>query len=89
MVLGFLSVFLLAVNVATFLVFAHDKARAVNGGWRVREADLLFLALVGGSVGAVAAQQILRHKTRKEPFRTLLQVTIVVQAGAIIGFLLL
>jgi uncharacterized membrane protein YsdA (DUF1294 family) len=28
------------------------------------------MALIGGALGAVAAQQMLRHKTRKEPFRT-------------------
>ena len=32
------------------------------------------MAAVGGSLGAIAAQQILRHKTRKEPFRTQLYV---------------
>ncbi|PZU57861.1 MAG: DUF1294 domain-containing protein [Sphingobium sp.] len=80
---------LLVVNGLTFLLFAHDKARARQGGWRVPEAHLLMLALVGGSVGAVTAQKLFRHKTRKEPFRTVLQVIVVLQLGLLAGFLIL
>ena len=43
--------YLLVINVVTFVVFVVDKARAVRGAWRVREATLLGLSLAGGSVG--------------------------------------
>lgn len=52
-----------------FLLFAQDKAAARHGAQRVRERTLLLAALFGG-IGAWLAQQMLRHKTRKEPFRT-------------------
>ncbi|HEX7784265.1 MAG TPA: DUF1294 domain-containing protein [Sphingobium sp.] len=78
----------LAINLAGFTIFAMDKERARNGARRIRERDLLALAVVGGSVGAVLGQQILRHKTRKEPFRTYLQIIIIAQIGLIFGFLL-
>ena len=61
---------LIGVNVATYAAFAADKRAAIRGEWRIREDTLLGLALVGGSFGAVLGQTILRHKTRKEPFRT-------------------
>ena len=41
---------LAAINLMTVLAFAHDKARAASGGWRVRESTLLALALFGGSI---------------------------------------
>jgi Predicted membrane protein len=57
-------------NVVVFCVYWWDKDAARNDLWRVSEATLLGLALLGGSPGAVAAQRLLRHKTRKEPFRS-------------------
>jgi uncharacterized membrane protein YsdA (DUF1294 family) len=63
---------LAAVNLATFVALARDKAQARAGGWRVAEYTLLWLALLGGWPAAKLAQRRLRHKTRKEPFRTLL-----------------
>ena len=47
-----------------------EHVRAIDDARRVPERTLLNLALIGGAPGAVAAQQMLRHKTRKEPFRT-------------------
>lgn len=69
-----------AINLAAFHAFKADKDAAVKHQWRVRESTLLWLALIGGSSGAIAGQQILRHKTRKEPFRTLLRLIVAAQA---------
>ncbi|EJL21183.1 DUF1294 domain-containing protein [Novosphingobium sp. AP12] len=59
---------LAALNAATFLAFAIDKARARRHGRRIAERTLLMLALVGGSPGAYAGRRAFRHKTRKQPF---------------------
>jgi len=81
------ALYLLAINVGAFAAFWMDKRAAENGRWRTPESTLLMLALFGGTSGAIAGQQILRHKTRKEPFRTLLwliaggQVTLLVVAA--------
>ncbi len=64
--------YLALVNVTAFIAFGWDKRCATTGERRIPERTLLGLAVIGGSVGAVAAQQVFRHKTRKEPFRTLL-----------------
>lgn len=60
----------LVVNLTAYLAFWIDKRRAQAGAYRISEGTLLFLAFVGGSAGAKAAQHRFRHKTRKEPFRT-------------------
>ena len=73
--------YLAAINLLAFFLFRQDKRAAIAGARRIPERTLLGLAAVGGSLGAVAAQQMLRHKTRKEPFRTLLYLIVVAQAG--------
>jgi uncharacterized membrane protein YsdA (DUF1294 family) len=62
------------VNGLAFLMFRIDKDRAIQGEWRVSESTLLILAFIGGWFGAKAAQPRFRHKTRKEPFRTFLNL---------------
>ena len=63
---------LLAINITAFVLFGVDKERALRERQRLPEAHLLWLALFGGAAGAIAGQQFFRHKTRKQPFRTLL-----------------
>lgn len=60
------------INLLTFGAFALDKAAAESNRRRTPETTLLALAVIGGSLGAITAQQILRHKTRKQPFRAIL-----------------
>ena len=69
---------LLLVNAGTVLRFWQDKQRA----------DLLGLALIGGSPGALLARQLFRHKTRKASLSMQLFVIVAVQIGAVIGFAL-
>ncbi|MGV1869235.1 DUF1294 domain-containing protein [Agrobacterium rosae] len=71
----------LAFNLLVFLIYWWDKEAARNGEWRVSESTLLWLAFLGGSAGAVLAQRLLRHKTRKEPFRSYLLFIIVLHIG--------
>ncbi|CDZ37059.1 Hypothetical protein NGAL_HAMBI1145_36680 [Neorhizobium galegae bv. officinalis] len=73
-----LALFLLylLLNVIAFCVYWWDKQAAIDGTWRISERMLLGVAFIGGSLGAVTAQQMLRHKTRKEPFRTLLMIIV-------------
>ena len=60
--------FLFALNVIAFGAYAIDKRNAVYALWRIPEAVLLGLAIVGGAYGAGAAMMIFRHKTRHTSF---------------------
>lgn len=81
------SAYALAASTLTFALFAWDKRCAVRGRWRVRESTLLTLAAFGGMPGAIAAARVLRHKTRKEPFRSRLRLIAAVQAAALAAVL--
>lgn len=73
--------YLAAINLLAFLMLHQDKQAAIAGGRRIPERTLLGLAVIGGGLGAVAAQQMLRHKTRKEPFRSLLYLILAAQTA--------
>lgn len=78
-----IAALLITLNSVTALMFWWDKRQAVLGERRVPERVLLLLAAMGRSAGAVFAQQVLRHKTRKQPFRSILQGIIVLQIVAL------
>ncbi len=63
-----LCVYAVLINAAAFALFALDKSRAKRDMWRVPEATLLAAAALGGSLGALLAMHLLRHKTRHGKF---------------------
>jgi uncharacterized membrane protein YsdA (DUF1294 family) len=79
--------YLCLANLLTYLSFGLDKRRAISGDWRLSERRLLMMALVGGWVGAKLAQRRFRHKTRKEPFRTQLNLIGVLQVVVVVVML--
>jgi uncharacterized membrane protein YsdA (DUF1294 family) len=74
-----LAAYLGAVNVVAFHTFAHDKVRSVRRDRRTPEKTLLALTAAGGTLGALAARSMFRHKTRKQPFRTFFWLIVAAQ----------
>ncbi|ELD6943857.1 DUF1294 domain-containing protein [Salmonella enterica] len=69
--------FLLA-NVLTLAIYGVDKTAARKTWRRVPESTLLAFGIVGGWPGAIVGQQLFRHKTQKQPFKTYFIVSVIV-----------
>ena len=76
MTLGILTVYLVA-SVAALVAYRVDKTAAESGRWRTPESTLHLLALAGGWPGALLAQRIFHHKSRKPSFRLVFFATII------------
>jgi uncharacterized membrane protein YsdA (DUF1294 family) len=62
-------IYLVILNVVTFFMYGVDKWKAKNSKWRIREAALLGLAALGGSIGAWLGMKVWHHKTLHKKFR--------------------
>jgi uncharacterized membrane protein YsdA (DUF1294 family)/cold shock CspA family protein len=74
---------LLALNLLTFVAYWQDKWAASKGHWRISESALHVWGLAGGWPAAWFAQQVLRHKSRKESFRLTYWATVVLHCAAL------
>lgn len=72
--------YLAIINVATFLTYGLDKWKAKRSKWRIREAALLMLAALGGSIGAWLGMKVWHHKTQHKKFKYGIPAIIIVQA---------
>ena len=73
--------YLAAVNLVTFAAFGIDKWKAVRHRWRIPEATLLGLSLIGGALGGLAGMRLFHHKTRKARFFVGVPVMLALQLG--------
>ena len=62
-------IYLVIINVVTFFMYGIDKWKAKKSKWRIREAALLGLAVLGGSIGAWLGMKVWHHKTLHKKFR--------------------
>ncbi|EOL9119811.1 DUF1294 domain-containing protein [Enterobacter ludwigii] len=76
---------LLLINVRTLAMYGADKMAARRAMRRVPEATLLVFGLIGGWPGAIIGQQLFRHKTQKQPFKTYFIVSVIVSISAMVA----
>lgn len=74
-------IYIVIINLMTFLLYGLDKQKAKNHQWRIPEKTLLGMALVGGSIGALGGMKVFRHKTRKPKFYIGVPMILMVQVG--------
>ena len=75
--------YLLAVNIATFLLYGIDKYKSKRSKWRISEATLLTMAAIGGSIGAWAGMRLWHHKTMHKNFKYGIPVIIILQIALV------
>ena len=85
--LHIVPIYLAVINVVTFFMYGIDKWKAKKSKWRIREAALLGLAVLGGSIGAWLGMKVWHHKTLHKKFKFGVPAIIIVQI-ALIGYLL-
>jgi uncharacterized membrane protein YsdA (DUF1294 family) len=72
-----------AASVAAAVLYAADKSAARRHEWRTPERTLHLIALAGGWPGALVAQTVFRHKSRKPAFRVVFWTTVALNCGAL------
>jgi len=78
-------IWITAINLITFAAYGIDKSRAIKNEWRISEATLIGLAVVGGSIGAYAGMKVFHHKTRHAKFRIGVPLIFAVQVALVIA----
>jgi len=63
-----ITIYLIVINIITFIVYGIDKWKAKKNMWRIKESNLLALAIMGGSIGALCGMKIWHHKTKHKQF---------------------
>ena len=77
-----LLVYILCVSIIAFAAYGIDKRKAEKNKWRIPESVLIMLAVLGGSVGALAGMLVFHHKTKKAKFVIGIPVILLLQAAA-------
>ncbi|MBQ2363524.1 MAG: DUF1294 domain-containing protein [Bacteroidaceae bacterium] len=83
MMVIYLINYLVIINIIAFIVYGIDKLKAKKGKWRITEATLLLLAIIGGSIGAWCGVKVWHHKTLHKKFRYGIPLIIVIQIAMI------
>ena len=79
--------YLFAVNLVSFILYGIDKYKAKKNIWRISEATLLTMAVIGGSVGAWAGMRIWHHKTMHKKFKYGIPLIIILQVALVVCLL--
>ena len=79
-----LLIYLLVINVATFFTYGIDKWKAKKSKWRIREAALIGLAVLGGSIGAWLGMKTWHHKTMHKKFKYGIPLILVAQLALLL-----
>ena len=79
----FALIWLTVLSLLAFILFAQDKFKARHGRWRISEAALWAVAILGGGVGATVGMRLFHHKTKHKRFMIGIPVIIVLQLGAV------
>ena len=83
----YILIYLIVINLITFIVFAIDKICAIKKKWRYKEVSLLGLCLVGGAIGGFLAMHLFHHKTKKKVFFFFFPLIIIIHLVIVLWFI--
>ena len=75
-------VYIVIINIMAFCMYGVDKSAAIKQKQRIPNKVLLGMAVIGGSIGALAGMYTFRHKTRKWYYTVTVPVILLVQIVA-------
>ena len=78
-------IYLAAINIVAFFLYGIDKWKAQHDKWRITEATLLWIAVAGGSIGALLGMRLWHHKTQHAKFRYGLPTILILQIAAVLA----
>ena len=75
--------YLFAINIVSFFLYGIDKYKAKKNKWRISEATLLMIAVIGGSIGAWVGMRLWHHKTMHKKFKYGIPLIIIMQISLV------
>ena len=75
--------YLLAINIVSFFLYGIDKYKAKKNKWRISEATLLMITVIGGSIGAWVGMRLWHHKTMHKKFKYGIPLIIIMQIALV------
>lgn len=83
LILKVLLCYYAAINIFLFAAMGYDKHCAVKKKWRVPEATLFIIALLGGGLGGLIGIKAFHHKTKKPMFYVVFILSIILHIALI------
>ena len=76
--------FIIVINMVSYLLYRNDKMRAERDDYRIPEVVLLTVAFIGGALGAFCAMMEYRHKTLHKPFAIGVPIALLIQTALVV-----
>lgn len=73
-----LIIYLISINLLSFISFGIDKRRAKNKSWRIPESTLFTLTILGGSLGSILGMSFFKHKTKRKNFKIIVPIFLII-----------
>ena len=68
LIVKFVLVYFLIINLTGLIIMKIDKRKSIKHQWRVPEARIFIISILGGSVGVFAGMHLFHHKTKHPKF---------------------
>ena len=79
-----LGIYLLILNILGFAFMGIDKRRARRSAFRIPEATLFAIAILGGSIGSILGMHLFRHKTKHWYFLFGMPIILILQIALVV-----